>query len=160
MECMPISIYYRFQQRFRVSAREAFVWCTNYAPDDHALMAEENAIRKVESLTGRTVILTDTFLVGTESRVEKQKLVQLYPEMLLWTSTHLSGPAMHSQFIYQIIAQGEHESCLDFTGIFLDHTHEALRESDIVSLTEKECKNDQAAWELLAKAMEQELCNE
>jgi len=156
---MPISIYYRFQQQFRVSAREAYAWCTKYTPDDHALMAEENAIRKVETLTLRTLILTDTFLAGTEGQVEKQKLVQLYPEMLFWTSTHLSGPAMHSQFIYQITAQGENESCLDFTGIFLDHTHEALSESDIICLTEKECKNDQAAWALLAKAMEQELCN-
>ncbi len=155
---MPIPIHYHFQQLFRVSAREAYAWCTNFAPNDHALMAEENARRKVENLTGRTVILTDAFFVGTAGQVEKRKLVQLYPEMLFWTCTHLSGPAVHSQFIYQITAQGEKESRLDFTGIFLDHTHEALSESDISNLTEKECKNDQAAWELLAKAMERELC--
>ena len=155
---MPRPIHYHFQQRFNVSARKAYEWCTDYAPGDHALMGEKDAIRKIEQYTERTVILTDTFNAGTGSQIEKRKLVQLYPETLFWTSTHLSGPAKHSQFIYQITAEGEDTSHLDFTGIYLDYAHEKVSEADVVKLAEKECKDDAAAWAQLAKAMERDLC--
>ena len=155
---MPIPIYYHFQQHFNVSARKAYNWCTNYAPEDHALMGMEAANRKITHLTGRTVILTDTFNIGAANQLEKQKLVQLYPETLFWTCTHLSGPAKHSQFIYQITAEDNDGSRLDFTGIFLDYAHEKAGEAEALMLTEKECKDDSAAWELLAKAMQQDLC--
>ncbi len=121
-------------------------------------MGEKDASRKIEHLTEQTAILTDTFNVGTKSQIEKQKLVQLYPETLFWTSTHISGPAKHSQFIYQIIAEGDDTSHLDFTGIFLDYAPEKVSEADAIKLAEKECKDDAAAWALLAKAMEQDLC--
>jgi len=155
---MPTPIYYHFQQHFNVSARKAYEWCTNYAPGDHALMGEKDASRKIEHFTERTEILTDKFNLGTKNQIEKQKLVQLYPEMLFWTSTHISGPAKHSQFIYQITAEGKDTSHLDFTGIFLDYAHKKMSEADAVKLAEKTCKDDAAAWVLLAKAMEQDLC--
>jgi len=155
---MPIPIYYRFQQRFNVSARKAYEWCTDYAPEDHALMGEKAASRQIEHFTERTVILTDKFNVGTKNQIEKQKLVQLYPETLFWTSTHLSGPAKHSQFIYQITAEGCDSSHLDFTGLFLDYAYEKMSEADGAGVAEKTCKDDAAAWVLLAKAMEQDLC--
>jgi hypothetical protein len=155
---MPKPIYYHFRQRFNVSARKAYEWCTDYAPGDHALMGEKDAIRKIEHFTERTVILTDTFNSGTKNQIEKQKLVQLYPETLFWTGTHISGPAKHSQFIYQITAEGEDASHLDFTGIFLDYAHEEVSESDAAELAEKERKADAAAWALLAIAMEKDLC--
>ena len=155
---MPRPIYYHFQQRFNVSARKAYEWCTNYTPGDHALMGEKDASRKIDHFTERTVILTDTFNVGTKNQIENQKLVQFYPETLFWTSTHISGPAKHSQFIYQITAEGDDTSHLDFTGIFLDYAHEKVSGADAVKLAEKECKDDAAAWMLLAKAMERDLC--
>ena len=155
---MPTPIYYHFQQRFNVSARKAYEWCTSFAPGDHALMGEKDASRKIEHLTGRTVILTDRFNVSSKSQIEKQKLVQLYPETLFWTSTHLSGPARHSQFIYQITAEGDDASRLDFTGLFLDYAQEKMSKTDAAKLAEKTCKEDAAAWVLLAKAMEQDLC--
>ncbi len=155
---MPTPIYYHFQQRFNVSARKAYEWCTNYGPGDHALMGERDASRKIEPLTERTVILTDKFNVGTKKQIEKQKLVQLYPEMLFWTSTHISGPAKHSQFIYQITAEGDDTSHLDFTGLFLDYAHDRMSKADAEKLAEKTCKDDAAAWVLLAKAMEQDVC--
>jgi len=155
---MPRPIYYHFQQRFNVFARKAYEWCTNYAPGDQALMGEKDASRKIEHFTERTVILTDTFNVGTISQIEKQKLVQLYPEMLFWTSTHISGPAKHSQFIYKITSEGDDTSQLDFTGILLDYADKKVSEADAVKLAEKECKDDAGAWVLLAKAMEQDLC--
>jgi hypothetical protein len=98
---MPTPIYYNFQQRFNVSARKAFEWCT---------------------------------------------------------STHISGPAKHSQFIYQITAESDNISSLDFTGLFIDYGDKKMSESDIAKLAEKICKEDAGTWVLLSKAMEQELC--
>ena len=154
---MPTPIYYHFRQHFNVPARKAFEWCTTYTPGDHALMGGKKASRKIETITDRTVILTDTFNIGTDKQVEKQKLVQLYPETLFWTSTHLSGPAKHSQFIYQITAGSGDHSHLDFTGLFLDYVNEKISEADTAKLAEKACKEDAGSWVLLAKAMEQEL---
>lgn len=155
---MPTPIYYHFRQRFCISARKAYEWCTDFAPNDHALMGDEDAGRKIEQVTERTVILTDHFSAGTRNRIEKQKLVKLYPETLFWTATHISGPAKHSQFIYQITGEGDDASHLDFTGIFLDYVHERPSDAEVAELAEKECKADAAAWALLAKAMEKDLC--
>ena len=154
---MPTPIYYHFQQRFHVPARKAFEWCTTYTPGDHALMGEKDVSRKIEHITDRTIILTDTFNIGTDNQVEKQKLVQLYPEILFWTSTHIKGPAKHSQFIYQITEEAVDISHLDFTGLFLDYGTEKISEADYVKLSKKTCKEDAGSWALLAKAMEQDL---
>jgi hypothetical protein len=154
---MPTPIYYHFQQHFNVPARKAFDWCTTYTPGDHALMGEKDVIRKIEQITDRTVILTDTYNVGADNQIEKQRLVQLYPEMLFWTSTHTSGPAKHSQFIYQITADAVERSHLDFTGLFLDYGNEKISEADVAKLAEKTRHDDAVSWALLAKAMEQDL---
>jgi hypothetical protein len=154
---MPIPIQYRFRQRFAVSARKAFEWCTNFSPEDHALMGEKEAERKISRFSDSTIILTDTFHVGA-SHFEKQKLVQLYSDMLFWSSTHLTGPAKYSQFLYQITAEGEDASNIDFSGLFLDYTHEKLSKAEAEKLSEKLCKEDSEAWKLLAKAMEKDLC--
>jgi hypothetical protein len=74
-------------------------------------MDEENAERHITRITVRTLILNDTFHLSGGA-VEKQKLVQLYPEKLSWTSTHLTGPNMYSQFLYRITPKGEDESTL------------------------------------------------
>ncbi|MCG8689276.1 MAG: hypothetical protein MI892_30670 [Desulfobacterales bacterium] len=154
---MTTPIYYNFQQRFNVPAREAFEWCTTYTPEDYTLMGEKVIRREIEHITDRTVILTDTFDVGTENQIEKQKLVQLYPNLLFWTSTHISGPAKHSQFIYQITAESDSISNLDFTGLFLYYGNKKISEAHTAKLVEKTCNEDARVWELLAKAMEQEL---
>ena len=49
-------------------------------------------------------------------------------------------------------------SHLDFIGVFLDYAHEKMSERDAVKLAEKTCKDDAAAWVLLANAMEQDVC--
>ena len=154
---MTTPLCYHFQQRFNVPARKAFEWCTTYTPEDYALMGERGVSRKIEHVTDRTIILTDTFNTGAGNQIEKQKLVQLYPNILFWTSTHISGPAKHSQFIYQITAEAVNTSNLDFTGLFLDYGDKKLSESDTAKLVEKTCKDDARAWEFLAKAMEQDL---
>lgn len=155
---MLTPVYYNFQQRFNVPARKAFEWCTTYTPGDHALMGEKGVSRKIEQITDQTIILTDTFNLGADNQIEKKKLVQLYPNILFWTSTHISGPTKHSQFIYQITEDAVNISNLDFTGLFLDHEEKKISESNVAKLVEKTCKEDARAWELMAKAMEQELC--
>ncbi len=155
---MPHSIRYCFSQRFSVSAREAYNWCTNCSPQDHALMGDEAAERQITRLAEDTVILTDIFHVGTGT-VEKQKIVQLYPDRLCWVSTHLTGPNKYSQFIYEISTEGNGVSRLDFTALHLEYS-EKLGSEAIKSLAGKLKAEDSAAWKLLAKAMAKELCSE
>jgi len=154
---MPTPIYYHFQQHFKVPAPKAFEWCTTYTPGDHALMGEKDVSRKIENITGRTILLTDTFNIGADTQIEKQKLVQIYPEMRFWTSTHLTGPAKHSQFIYKITAEALDNSHLDFTGLLLDWENEKMSDAEAAQLSEKARKGDAGSWALLAKAMEQDL---
>lgn len=154
---MPTPIYYHFKQHFNVPARKAFEWCTTYTPGDHALMGEKDVSRKIEKITDRTIILTDTFNIGADNQIEKQKLVQIYPEILFWSSTHLTGPAKHSQFIYRITVEAVDNSLLDFTGLLLDYENEKISGVEAAQLSEKARKEDAGSWGLLAKAMEKDL---
>ena len=149
---MPSAVHYHFRQRFEVSARRAYNWCTDYGPRDHALMGQENAERRISRLSDSTVVLTDTFQTKG-GLVEKQKLVQLYPDQLSWTATHLTGPAKYSQFLYQITSAGDEASHLEFTGLFLDYEHENLSKAEEKKLAEQLCREDAWGWKLLAKAM-------
>src|SRR4030043_1097363 len=149
---MPCPIRYRFSQRFPVPASKAYKWCTNYSPEDHVLMGDEAAERKITCVPDATIILTDTFHTN-RGNVEKQKLVQLYPDRLLWVSTHLTGPNKYSQFIYEISAEGNNVSRLDFTALHLEYNEENLDSEGIKSLADKLKEEDSATWKLLAKAM-------
>jgi hypothetical protein len=119
-------------------------------------MGEEDVERQVTHLTDTTIILTDIFHTSN-GRIEKQKLVQLYPDRLSWISTHLAGPNKYSQFIYEISAEGNSASRLDFTALHLDYEKENLDSEDIKSLADKLKEDDSAAWKRLAKAMAKEL---
>jgi len=152
---MPCSIRYRFSQRFYVSAREAYKWCTDYIPDDHALMGDEAAERQITRVAESTIILKDIFHLSSGT-VEKQKLVQLYPDRLCWVSTHLTGPNKYSQFIYEISAEDSGASRLYFTALHLEY-EEKLDSEGVKSLVVKLKKEDSKAWKLLAKAMTTEL---
>ena len=154
---MPYSLRYHFVQRFAVPARKAYNWCTEYDPADHLLMRHEDAERQITHLTASTTILTDTFHIGGDC-VEKQKLVHFYPDKLRWIATHLTGPIKYSQFIYEISADGETASRLDFTGLFNDYRRENLDKDSAKMLADKLRKEDSVAWKLLAKAMAQDLC--
>ncbi len=153
---MPSAVHYHFTQKFSANAKKAFEWCTNYDPGDHFLMGEENAERKIKRLSKSTVILKDTFQTKT-GRVEKKKLVQIYPDQLFWTATHLTGPVKYSQFLYKITPE-ENGSKLDFTGLYLDYENQNLNESENKKLAQQLCKEDAEAWKLLAKSMTKELC--
>jgi hypothetical protein len=153
---MPYSVRYHFVQRFTVPARKAYNWCTDYDPADHLLMGHEGAERQITLLTDSTIILTDTFHLGGD-RVEKQKLVHFYPDKLRWIATHLTGPIKYSQFIYEISADGETASRLDFTGLFIDYGRKNLDKDSAKMLAHKLRTEDSATWKLLAKAIAQAL---
>jgi len=149
---MPMPIRYHFTQRFPVSAKKAFEWCTSFDLRDPALMGEEGVERQVTLVTEGVIILKDIF--HSEKGIkEKEKLVELYPDQLSWVSTHLTGPNKYSQFLYVITPDGKAASTLSFTGLHLEYR----AKEDAQSLAERLCLEDAGAWKLLAKAMTWEL---
>ena len=149
---MPLTVQYHFIQPFVVSAQRAFGWCTDFDPKDHALMGDAGVKRQILRISDATFILKDVFH-SASGTVEKQKLVQLYPDKLTWTSTHLTGPNKHSQFLYEILPQGEGASVLKFTANHIEYKEKV----DAQLLANQLCKEDAATWKLLAKAMADEL---
>jgi len=121
-------------------------------------MGDEAAERQITRVAEDVVVLTDVFHVGTGA-VENQKVVQLYPVRLRGVSTHLTGPHKYSQFIYEISAEGDEASRLDFTALHLEYG-EKLDSEDIKLLADKLKEEDANAWKLLAKAMAKELGKE
>jgi hypothetical protein len=152
VDTMAVSVRYQFSLNFSVSAREAFDWCTAFDEDDNALMGDSEVKREIIYVTNDTLLLKDTFPTPTGT-VEKQKLVALYPEQHRWTSTHLSGPNRHSQFLYSISPRGKDASVLEFTALHIEYDEKA----DSDALAERLCREDAAAWVRLAKAMATEL---
>jgi hypothetical protein len=141
---MPISVRYHFTQRFVVSAQEAFDWCTDFDSQDNMLMGDKMAERQITHLADGAIILKDLFnsVAGT---IEKQKLVNLYPDQYKWTSTHLAGPNKHSQFLYKITPQSKNTSFLTFTAFHIEYNEK----EDSKLLAERLCKEDAYAWQLL-----------
>ncbi len=151
------TVHYGFSQSFDVSARKAYEWCTNYDPGDMALMKEENATREVNHISEDVIMLYDRYTVKGKTTV-KQKLVCLYPDRLTWTSTHLTGPNKHSQYIYELIPKNDRQSCLSFTGLYLNHGVEVGMGEKEAERLAKELKNmDSENWKLLANEMKKEL---
>ncbi len=152
----PYSIHYEFVQNFDVAAEDAFAWCTDYSQEDMMLMQETKATRKIHHIAADVLILFDTFSNSSGKTVEKQKLVCLYPKRLSWTSTHLTGPNVHSQFLYEITALSERKSQLKFTGLSLDY--EIKNDDDAKRLGKQLRQMDSEKWKLLAQEMQKELC--
>src|SRR5208282_202523 len=59
---MPImrafSATYKFSQRLPVPARQAYLWCTDYKPNDLSLM-NMKGLRKIEKISSDTIILRE-----------------------------------------------------------------------------------------------------
>jgi hypothetical protein len=153
----PYAMHYEFIQEFNAPAQKAFDWCTDYQPEDMALMKEENAIRKVQRIADDVAILLDTFNRERKS-VEKQKLVCLYPARLTWTSTHLTGPNKHAQFLYEITPLKGGQSQLKFSALSLDS--QILKREDAETRSKELRKMDAETWKLLAREMDKELNQE
>jgi hypothetical protein len=151
---MPASIRYRFTQQFLVPAKDAYLWCTDFAPQDHKLMGDETATRQIVNVTEGMIILNEVFHT-VNGDFEKQKLVHLYPQSRSWVSTHLTGPNKHSQFTYRITPE-KGGSKLEFTALHIEHG-ENLTATEIKALGERLCREDAEAWRLLAAAMAKDL---
>jgi hypothetical protein len=111
-------------------------------------MGDKRAERQITQLAEGAIILKDSFhsVAGT---IEKQKLVHLYPDQYRWTSTHLTGPNKHSQFLYRITPQSKNASFLTFKALHLEYNEK----EDAKLLAERLCKEDAYAWKLLRGAM-------
>jgi len=118
---MPLQrLTYRFTTNLPVSIAQAYRWATDYRPND-LKRAGLRASRRVQQLTDDLILLTDSFDSDPfnsrrGARSVKKKLVHLYPDQWAWTSTHISGPALHSQFLYRLTPRGSGASTLHFTG--------------------------------------------
>lgn len=145
---MPVLVRYRFTKDLPLPPKEAYLWCTSYTEQDHALMGNANAERQVTPLTDAALILKDIFHTGNGD-VEKQKLVCLYPDRLCWVSTHLVGATKYSQFIYQISAKDDGKSQLEFK----DQEKEHLTEKESQALATDLSASDAKTWKLLASEM-------
>ncbi len=151
----PYSIRYGFTQSFNFPAEIAYKWSTDYDPKDMERQGE-NGTRRITRLTEDTFILDDRY-DRNEGSITKTKLVRLYPERHSWTSTHLSGPVKHSQFLYEIIAEGTQTSHLNFTGLQIIYSEKKPSNAATRRLAAQIRKEDSHGWKLLAQAMQNDL---
>lgn len=149
------SVHYKFSIHFKFPAQEVYRWCTDFQGGDITLMNEKGR-RHVRRINEDTLILTDT-VIGEGGETTKKRLVRLYPELLFWTNTRLSADGRHSQFLYQIVPEGEGCSRLEFTGSQVYYSGEKPSAERIASMAEELSKEDSRAWKALAKAMEKDL---
>jgi hypothetical protein len=153
---MPsFTVHFGFSQRFPFSAAEAYKWCTDYDAGDIALEGLKG-VRRVEWTDDDTVILTDTIDVDGR-KVSKVKVVRLYPKLLFWTNTRISGPGKYSQFIYQIVSEGENASRLDYNGAQVEEAEKIPSSSEVAAMSKRLRKEDSQAWVNLAAAMKKDL---
>lgn len=142
---MPvISLRYRFRQWFNVPARAAFLWCTDFEPEDGKLFSERTK-RSIRRIAKDALIMTDTtYPSGRPLRISR--LVRLNADQMAWTNTHLDGPYRHSQFWYKIVADGPRRSHLEFEGLRLETTKNPLSEKEIRRRARECQKLDSGEW--------------
>ena len=149
------TIRYRFSQKFVVSPEQAYLWCTDFSPQDPQLLGYAIVERKIVCLSEGLILLKDISSTS-QGEVEKQKLVHLYPEQLRWVLTHLTGPTRHSQFCYEILADSE--GChLNYEALHVEHGKDNRSFDEVLQLAAVLCRKDSEIWRLLALAMEREL---
>lgn len=149
---MPVSVRYQFRQNFSVPARDAFYWCTAFDADDNTLMGDSEVKREIIPIANGSLLIKDIFATP-KGTVEKLKLVQLYPDLHRWTSTHVTGPNRYSQFLYAIKPNGKYASVLEFTALHIEYNEKANSDA----LAERLCREDAAVWGRLAKVMAKDL---
>jgi len=141
---------YVFRQRFRVPADWAFRWCISFSPGD-LKGREDNVSRAVEWVGPDTVVLDDVFRGRGGREVRKVKMVQIYPEARHWVSTHILGPALHSQFRYTILKDGRNASSLLFEGRDLRWKGRKLSPAENRAFSEQLRHEDAGLWKGFAK---------
>jgi hypothetical protein len=151
-----VSLVYRFQQSFRVPARAAYAWCTDFGSADGPLFAERTR-RAVRYLSDDTLVMTDTTYPRGRPR-KIRRLVRLVPAELAWTNTHLDGPFRHSQYWYRILSDGPRKSHLEFRGLRLETTRRPLSRLETARRARQRRRSDSEEWHTrLAPALERGL---
>jgi hypothetical protein len=151
---MPVTIRYKFSQNFTVPSKQAYLWCTDFSPQDSQLLSCLLTERQVVSLSEGLILLTDISRTA-QNIVEKQKIVHLYPDKLSWVLTHITGPTKHSQFRYEIIedANGCH---LNYEALHVEYEKDDMVQDEKLQLAKTLCKKDSDMWQFLAIAMQQD----
>ncbi|HTT73687.1 MAG TPA: hypothetical protein VMG99_06025 [Thermoplasmata archaeon] len=153
-----VALRYSFRQAFRVPARAAFAWATDFRAGDAGLFGDRRR-RTVRRIAPDTFVLTDTtYSAGRPLRIAR--LVRVFPEQRAWTNTHLTGPFRHSQFWYWIVADGPRRSHLEFRGLKLERRPRPLTAAQAARESEANRRSDAATWRTrLAPALEAELAS-
>jgi hypothetical protein len=149
-----VSVRYTFNQKFPVPARDAFRWAVNYQPGDFELMGLDGE-REIVKISDDSFILKETIRHGKAKT--RSKLIRIDHDRMLYTNTHITGPAKHSQFIYEIVPEGKTRSKLRFTGLLLYRSEEGLSKKEVARVASEERKFDSDIWKRLAKAMQADL---
>jgi len=155
---MPLQrVTYRFTTNLPVSRARAYEWATDYQEDDLRL-AGIQARRRVEHLAKNLILLTDSFDIDPFSvrpgaRTVKQKLVHLYPDEWAWTSTHVAGPARHSQFLYELTPRGPRASTLHFTGSQVETVDTRSTAPSLARRARELQREDSGLWVRFAEAL-------
>jgi hypothetical protein len=152
---VAVSTRYAFSQHFRVSAAEAFAWCTDYTPEDQALMGVKGR-RRSRRVSDDTIILDDTTYSAGRA-IHKKKLIRTDPERMTYYNIHLTGPTKHSLYFYQIVPEGDGGSRLDYTGYEVYYPRKAPTKEQLAAVVDAEYVALRREWGLLAEAMEREL---
>jgi hypothetical protein len=156
---MPLQrLTYRFTTKLPVSRARAYRWATDYHPSDLKL-AGIRATRKIERLTEGLVLLTDSFDADPftsqrGARTVKKKLIHLYPDRWAWTSTHVSGPARHSQFLYELEPRGPSACVLHFTGSQVEEVTDPPTRASVTRRARTLQREDSKLWARFAAALE------
>jgi hypothetical protein len=148
-------IDYRFRQPFRVPARTAFAWATDYTESDWAI-AGITGVRGVEHVSPTMIRLTDRTRGPSGPGETKVRIVQLYPETLSWVSTHVTGPCLHSQFRYSITRTGRRTSALIFQGREIRWEARPSGLAELKRLRSQLRAEDVLLWKRFARAMAME----
>lgn len=151
---------YRFSAKLAAPRPRAYGWATDYRSDDFELSGLP-ATRRVEKLTEDLVLLTDTFDddpfdARTGVRTVKVKLVHLFPDRWMWTSTHVAGPAQYSQFLYQLTSRGNSGCTLHFTGSQVERVNRRPSRASLAHRTQELRHADSQLWVRLAAALAKE----
>jgi hypothetical protein len=145
-------IDYRFRQPFRLAARPAFDWATDFTEADWAL-AGINGRRRADRISPTMVRLTDRIDGPDGTGATKVRVVQLYPKTLSWVSTHVEGPCLHSQFRYSIARSGRRASVLTFQGREIRWESRRSTPQEVQRLSTLLRAEDATLWRRFAKVM-------
>jgi len=151
---------YRFSVRLDAPPDWAYRWATDYRSDDTEITGDPRA-RIVERLADHLVLLTDTFPSEPRDRKAgrrgvKARLVHLYPERRYWVSQHVSGPALHSQFLYEVVPRGSRSSTLLFTGSHVEEVSRTPTRASIAARAAELRRDDLAGWRRYARALRED----